>query len=70
METPGEDPFRIQNYVKHLLLGLERDKSQPFKKVVARCKHYGACDLENFEGVARYAFNANVRYVSMQDMVE
>lgn len=67
METPGEDPFRIQNYVKHLLLGLEGDKSKPFKKVVATCKHYAAYDLENWEGVTRYAFNANV---SMQDMVE
>ena len=67
METPGEDPFRIQNYVKHLLLGLEGDKSQPFKKVVATCKHYAAYDLEDWEGVTRYAFNANV---SMQDMVE
>jgi xylan 1,4-beta-xylosidase len=67
METPGEDPFRIQNYVKHLLLGLEGDQRQPFKKVVATCKHYAAYDLENWEGVTRYAFNANV---SMQDMVE
>jgi beta-D-xylosidase 4 len=47
METPGEDPFRTQNYVKHLLLGLEGDKSQPFKKFVATCKHYAAYDLEN-----------------------
>ncbi|KAE9371995.1 glycoside hydrolase family 3 protein [Stipitochalara longipes BDJ] len=67
METPGEDPFRIQSYVKNLLLGLEGDQSQPFKKVVATCKHYAAYDLENWEGVTRYAFNANV---SMQDMVE
>lgn len=67
METLGEDPFRIQNYVKHLLLGLERDKSQPFKKVVASCKHYTAYNLETWASVTRYAFNANV---SMQDVVE
>jgi beta-glucosidase-like glycosyl hydrolase len=67
METLGEDPFRIQNYVKHLLLGLERDKSQPFKKVVASCKHYTAYNLEIWASVTRYAFNANV---SMQDVVE
>jgi xylan 1,4-beta-xylosidase len=67
METLGEDPFRIQNYVKHLLLGLERDKSQPFKKVVASCKHYTAYNLEIWASVTRYAFNANV---PVQDVVE
>jgi hypothetical protein len=50
-KTPGEGSFRIQNYVKGFFLGLEGDKSQPTKKIVATCKHYTAYDLENWEGV-------------------
>lgn len=53
--------------MKRLLLGLEGDRSQATKKVVATCKHFAAYDLENWDGITRYAFNANV---STQDFVE
>ncbi|KAB5578731.1 glycoside hydrolase superfamily, partial [Coniochaeta sp. 2T2.1] len=64
-ETPGEDPFRIKGYVKHLLAGLEGNKTT--RKVIATCKHYAAYDLERWMGVIRYGFNA---IVSSQDLSE
>ncbi|KAK3905771.1 family 3 putative glycoside hydrolase [Staphylotrichum tortipilum] len=64
-ETPGEDPVRIRGYVKALLRGLEGDG--PIRKVIATCKHYAAYDLERWEGVIRYGFNA---VVSLQDLSE
>ncbi|KAI0594676.1 glycoside hydrolase superfamily [Biscogniauxia sp. FL1348] len=64
-ETPGEDPFRIKGYVKALIDGLQGNENMT--KVIATCKHYAAYDLERWEGVTRYAFDA---IVGMQDMVE
>ncbi|KAF2466210.1 glycosyl hydrolase family 3 N terminal domain-containing protein [Lindgomyces ingoldianus] len=65
LETPGEDPLRIANYVKHLIKGLEG--TEDTRQVIATCKHYAAYDLERWNGVVRYAFDA---IVSMQDLVE
>ena len=45
-ETPGEDPFRIMNYVEHLLIGLEGGKNPPLKKMIATCKHFSGYDME------------------------
>jgi beta-D-xylosidase 4 len=69
-ETPGEDPFRIQGYVKALISGLQGD--QDTTKVIATCKHYAAYDLESWvnpEGdtILRHDFDA---IVNMQDLVE
>ncbi|KAF2183990.1 glycoside hydrolase family 3 protein [Zopfia rhizophila CBS 207.26] len=65
LETPGEDPLRVSNYVKHLIRGLEG--TGDIRQVIATCKHYAAYDLERWNGVVRYAFDA---VVSMQDLVE
>jgi xylan 1,4-beta-xylosidase len=66
-ETPGEDPFRIQNYVRNLLIGLEgthdgsfNATAKPFKKMIATCKHFAAYDLEDWDGDVRYGFDARV----------
>ncbi|OCL04852.1 glycoside hydrolase family 3 protein [Glonium stellatum] len=67
METPGEDPFRIKGYVKSLLFGLEGGLDPPTKKIIATCKHFAAYDLERWEGVVRYGFDA---IVSTQDLAE
>ncbi|KAI0173592.1 glycoside hydrolase family 3 protein [Hypoxylon sp. FL1284] len=64
-ETPGEDPFRIKGYVKALIEGLQG--KEDMTKVIATCKHYAAYDLESWEGVVRYRFDA---IVGMQDLVE
>ncbi|KAF2203020.1 glycoside hydrolase [Delitschia confertaspora ATCC 74209] len=66
LETPGEDPFRVSNYVKHLLKGLEGNNNKT-RQIIATCKHYAAYDLERWNGVVRYAFDA---IVPMQDLVE
>jgi beta-D-xylosidase 4 len=65
METPGEDPLRVSNYVKHLLRGMEGTKST--RQIIATCKHYAAYDLERWNGIVRYSFDA---VVTMQDLVE
>ncbi|KAK0734735.1 glycoside hydrolase family 3 protein [Lasiosphaeria miniovina] len=64
-ETPGEDPVRIKGYVKALLSGLEGDEA--VRKVIATCKHYAAYDLERWQGMTRYKFDA---VVSSQDLSE
>ncbi|KAM5542772.1 hypothetical protein V8D89_003733 [Ganoderma adspersum] len=67
-ETPGEDPFHLQNYVYNLIVGLQGGVDpKPYFKVVADCKHFAAYDLDNWEGVVRYGFNA---VVSQQDLSE
>ncbi|KAH8820822.1 glycoside hydrolase family 3 protein [Xylogone sp. PMI_703] len=67
METPGEDPVHIQGYVKNLIEGLQGGVEPPIKKVIATCKHFAAYDLENWEGVIRYGFDA---IVSTRDLNE
>ncbi|KAB2575874.1 Glycoside hydrolase family 3 [Lasiodiplodia theobromae] len=66
-ETPGEDPFHLASYVQHLIHGLEGNQDDPYKKIVATCKHFTGYDLENWNGNFRYQFDAKI---SMQDMVE
>lgn len=67
-ETPGEDPFHISQYVYNLIQGLQGGiDPKPYLKVVADCKHFAAYDLDNWEGVQRYGFNA---VVPQQDLSE
>ncbi|QPH15638.1 hypothetical protein C2857_000104 [Epichloe festucae Fl1] len=47
METPGEDPNRIQGYVYNLITGFEGDQSREHKRAMATCKHYAAYDVED-----------------------
>jgi len=54
-ETPGEDPTRIQGYVKNLLIGLEdtddgyfNASHSGYKKMIATCKHFAGYDLEDW----------------------
>ncbi|KAF8507443.1 glycoside hydrolase family 3 protein [Gautieria morchelliformis] len=67
-ETPGEDPFRIAQYVLNLIDGLQGGiDPTPFFKVAADCKHFAAYDLEDWEGNIRTAFDA---IVTTQDLSE
>ena len=65
LETPGEDPFHLQSYVKSLISGLQG--SEDTLKIVATCKHFVGYDLENWYGNMRYEFDAQV---STQDLNE
>ncbi|KAM5530909.1 hypothetical protein V8D89_015441 [Ganoderma adspersum] len=71
-ETPGEDPFHLQNYVYHLIVGLQGGVDpKPYLKVAADCKHYAAYNLDNWEDCQdthhREGFNA---VVTQQDLSE
>ncbi|KAF2199971.1 glycoside hydrolase [Delitschia confertaspora ATCC 74209] len=66
-ETPGEDPFHLSSYVHALINGLQGDPSDPYKRVVATCKHYAGYDIESWNGNYRYQFDAQI---SSQDLVE
>lgn len=71
LETPGEDAFRVSQYVKHLLRGMEWASKDPStaesRQIIATCKHFASYDLERWEGIVRQKFDAQVR---MQDLVE
>lgn len=64
-ETPGEDAVRLKGYTKHLLAGLEGNKTQ--RRIVATCKHYAGNDLEKWQNVDRHNFDAKI---SLQDLAE
>ncbi|KAK1540395.1 glycosyl hydrolase family 3 N terminal domain-containing protein [Colletotrichum paranaense] len=66
-ETPGEDPFHLQNYVAAMLTGLEGSFDPSNKNLIATCKHYAANDFEHYNGVDRAGFNA---IITTQDLSE
>jgi len=66
-ETPGEDPFLTSQYVNSLIQGLQRGDDNRYLKIAANCKHFDAYDLENWHGVTRHHFDANV---TNQDLTE
>jgi beta-D-xylosidase 4 len=66
-ETPGEDPYHLSSYVQALIHGLQGDASDPYKRVVATCKHFAGYDVEDWNGNLRYQ---NDVQISQQDLVE
>jgi|TARA_R110002003_G_scaffold206_24_gene15899 beta-D-xylosidase 4 len=54
-ETPGEDPYHLSSYVQALIKGLQGGSSDPYKRVVATCKHFAGYDIEDWNGNLRYA---------------
>ena len=62
LETPGEDPFLTSTYAANYVKGLQQTGGpDPNRlKVAACCKHYTAYDLDNWNGVNRFTFNAKV----------
>ncbi|KAF2028145.1 glycoside hydrolase [Setomelanomma holmii] len=66
-ETPGEDPYHLSSYVQALIKGLQGESSDPYKRVVATCKHFAGYDIEDWNGNLRYQFDAQI---SQQDLVE
>lgn len=59
-ETPGEDPVLAAKYAARYVNGLQGDGAGNRLKVAACCKHYTAYDLDNWNGVNRFHFNARV----------
>ncbi|KAL1550285.1 putative beta-D-xylosidase 2 [Salvia divinorum] len=64
-ETPGEDPVVVGKYAASYVKGLQGNNHNDRLKVAASCKHFTAYDLDNWNGVDRFHFNA---LVSVQDM--
>ncbi|KAK8479106.1 hypothetical protein V6N13_054129 [Hibiscus sabdariffa] len=71
-ETPGEDPLVTGKYAVSYVRGLQGDTFEGGKlgenlQASACCKHFTAYDLDNWKGMTRYIFNANV---SSQDLAD
>jgi len=68
-ETPGEDPHVASLYATNYVQGLQHtngvDPNQ--LKVAACCKHYTAYDVDNWNGVVRFTFNAIVTQQDLED---
>uniref|UniRef100_A0A7N0VGX4 Uncharacterized protein n=1 Tax=Kalanchoe fedtschenkoi TaxID=63787 RepID=A0A7N0VGX4_KALFE len=65
-ETPGEDPIVAAEYAARYVRGLQGDHEERLK-VAACCKHYTAYDLDNWNGVDRFHFDAKVSKQDMED---
>lgn len=61
-ETPGEDPLLTSNFAVHYVRGLQStDGGDPNRlKVAACCKHFTAYDLDNWNQIDRFHFDARV----------
>ncbi|KAL5541921.1 hypothetical protein UlMin_009631 [Ulmus minor] len=66
-ETPGEDPVLAGKYAASYVRGLQGNGAGNRLKVAACCKHYTAYDLDNWNGVDRYHFNARVSKQDLED---
>jgi len=64
-ETPGEDPYHLSSYVHALIQGLQGEVSDPYKRVVATCKHFAGYDIEDWNGNLRYATSINDRFTKL-----
>lgn len=65
-ETTGEDPLHMSRYAVKMVQGLQ-GPNQDELRLAATCKHYLAYDLEKWDGVERYQFDAQV---SRQELAE
>jgi beta-D-xylosidase 4 len=61
-ETPGEDSFVAQSYVRNFIPGLQGDDPKD-KQVIATCKHFAVYDLET----GRYGNNYNPTQQDLSD---
>ncbi|XP_057966666.1 probable beta-D-xylosidase 2 [Malania oleifera] len=66
-ETPGEDPVVAGKYAARYVRGLQGDAAGDRLKVAACCKHFTAYDLDNWNGVDRFHFNALVSKQDIED---
>ena len=66
-ETPGEDPVVTGKYSVSYVRGLQGDTFEGGKVDVlqasACCKHFTAYDLDNWNGIDRYTFDARVSFI-------
>ncbi|XP_017416078.1 probable beta-D-xylosidase 2 [Vigna angularis] len=65
-ETPGEDPVLAGIYAASYVRGLQGTHPNRLK-VAACCKHFTAYDLDNWNGMDRFHFNAQVSKQDIED---
>uniref|UniRef100_A0A0E0MET5 Fibronectin type III-like domain-containing protein n=1 Tax=Oryza punctata TaxID=4537 RepID=A0A0E0MET5_ORYPU len=65
-ETPGEDPTIASKYAVAFVKGMQGNSSA-ILQTSACCKHVTAYDLEDWNGVQRYNFNAKVTMQDLED---
>ncbi|WJX79832.1 putative beta-D-xylosidase 2 [Trifolium repens] len=65
-ETPGEDPLLAGSYAASYVKGLQGSDGNRLK-VAACCKHFTAYDIDNWNGVDRFHFNALVSKQDIED---
>ncbi|OMO82075.1 hypothetical protein COLO4_23248 [Corchorus olitorius] len=65
-ETPGEDPVVAGTYAASYVKGLQGTDGDRLK-VAACCKHFTAYDLDNWNGVDRFHFDAKVSKQDIED---
>ncbi|KAJ7973046.1 Beta-D-xylosidase [Quillaja saponaria] len=65
-ETPGEDPVLVGRYAASYVRGLQGTDGNRLK-VAACCKHFTAYDLDNWNGVDRFHFDAKVSKQDIED---
>ncbi|QCD98276.1 beta-glucosidase [Vigna unguiculata] len=65
-ETPGEDPVLAGIYAASYVRGLQGNHPNRLK-VAACCKHFTAYDLDNWNGMDRFHFNAQVSKQDIED---
>ena len=68
-ETPGEDPILAGKYAANYVRGLQGTDSSRLK-VAASCKHFTAYDVDNWNGVDRFHFNAKVHFMFMVSLLD
>ncbi|GAA0149567.1 glucosidase [Lithospermum erythrorhizon] len=72
-ETPGEDPLVVGNYAVSYVRGIQGDSFEGGQledghiQASACCKHFTAHDLDNWNGVNRYTFDAKVTKQDLED---
>lgn len=69
-ETPGEDPLLTGKYAVSFVRGIQGDSFEGGKlgeslQVSACCKHFTAYDLDNWKGINRFVFDANISALSL-----
>ncbi|KAB2040597.1 hypothetical protein ES319_D02G095200v1 [Gossypium barbadense] len=74
-ETPGEDPLVTGKYAVSYVRGIQGDSFEGGKlgenlQASACWKHFTAYDLDNWKGVTRYVFNANIYQPPFQSCIE
>ncbi len=60
-ETPGEDPIINGEYAAHFVSSMQgKGEDAKYLKVSSCCKHYAAYSFENYRGLDRHHFDAQI----------